>query len=249
MKAQRKLIQLLQSNRSEAPKALRVENQSDAATIYLYGVIDKDWGVSAEALAKELDALRGVAVTLRINSPGGDVFDGRAMYAAIRQHGNVTAQIDGLAASAATYVAMAAKSINMVDGGFMMIHNAWTLAFGNKNDFIEIADLLDKFDQSIVSDYIKKTGKSAGEIAAMMDAETWMSAKEALDMGFIDTIFDGDVAQEPAGALSNSWDLSAFDNAPRALTETANKDNQAELWAKQRAMAERRMRILDARRN
>lgn len=249
MKAQRKLIQLLQSNRSEAPKALRVENQASAATIYFYGVIDQDWGVSAEALAKELDALRGVNVTLRINSPGGDVFDGRAMYAAIRQHGNVTAQIDGLAASAATYVAMAAKSINMVDGGFMMIHNAWTLAFGNKNDFIEIADLLDKFDQSIASDYIKKTGKSAEEIAAMMDAETWMSAKEALEMGFIDTIFDGDVAQEPSAGSNNSWDLSAFDNAPRALTEAANKDNQTELWAKQRAMAERRMRILDARRN
>jgi len=243
MKAQRKLIQLLQSNRSESPKALRVENQSDASTIYLYGVIDEDFGVSAEALAKELDALRGVAVTLRINSPGGDVFDGRAMYAAIRQHGNVNAQIDGLAASAATYVAMAAKSISMIDGGFMMIHNAWTLAFGNKNDFIEIADLLDKFDQSIVSDYIKKTGKSAEEIAAMMDAETWMNAKEALEMGFVDNIFDGDVAQEPAESSQNFWDLSAFDNAPKALTEN---NNQTELWNKQRSMAERRLRILDA---
>lgn len=226
-----------------------MENQADSATIFLYGVIDQYFGVSAEAIAKELDALRGKAVTLRINSPGGDVFDGRAMYAAIRQHGNVTAQIDGLAASAATYVAMAAKSISMVDGGFMMIHNAWTMAFGNKNDFIELADLLDKFDQSIVNDYIKKTGKSAQEITAMMDAETWMSAQEALDMGFIDTVFDGAVADQNQTA-SNSWDLSAFDNAPKALTEEKPKiDHETELWKQQRAMAERRLRILDACKN
>ncbi len=166
------------------------------------------------------------------------------MYAAIRQHGNVTAQIDGLAASAATYVAMAAKSISMVDGGFMMIHNAWTLAFGNKNDFIELADLLDKFDESILNDYIKKTGKSKAELAAMMDAETWMSAQEAKDMGFIDSIFDGDISA-PDQSASNAWDLSAFDNTPKALTEP-KQEPQNEIWMRKRALAEKRLRILTA---
>lgn len=237
-------MQLLQTNNREAAKALRVENDSDSSTIFLYGVIDQYFGVSAEDLAKELDNLRGKAVTLRINSPGGDVFDGRAMYAAIRQHGNVTAQIDGLAASAATYVAMAAKSITMVDGGFMMIHNAWTFAFGNKNDFIELADLLDKFDESIMNDYIKKTGKSKEELTAMMNAETWMNAGEAKDMGFIDSIFDGDASTDDQLA-SDTWDLSAFDNTPKALTEP-KPEQQDDTWSRKRALAEKRLRILTA---
>lgn len=220
-----------------------MENQADSATIYLYGVIDEYFGVSAEDIARNLDELQGKAVTMRINSPGGDVFDGRAMYASIKQHGNVTAQIDGLAASAATYVALAAKSINMIDGGFMMIHNAWTLAFGNKKDFLEMADLLGKFDETIINDYIKKTGKSKEDLAAMMDAETWMNAEEALEMGFIDEILDGEVinSNEPA----NHWDLSAFDNAPKALIEP-KRDMIAEAWARKRSLAERRMRLLDA---
>ena len=224
-----------------------MESQSDSTTIYLYGVIDEYFGVSAEDIARNLEELRGKAVTLRINSPGGDVFDGRAMYAAIKQHGNVTAQIDGLAASAATYVALAAKSVNMTDGGFMMIHNAWTLAFGNKNDFMEMADLLGKFDETIINDYIKKTGKSKDELAAMMDAETWMNAQEALDMGFIDAITDGEVIDSPDNP-ANLWNLSAFDNAPKALTEP-KKDLQAEAWIRKRGLAERRLRLLDACRN
>lgn len=172
------------------------------------------------------------------------MFDGRAMYAAIKQHGNVTAQIDGLAASAASYVAMAAKSVSMVDGGFMMIHNAWTLAFGNKNDFMDLADLLDKFDESIINDYIKKTGKSKEELSAMMDAETWMSASDAKEMGFIDSIFDGELASEKASA-GNNWDLSAFENAPKALTQP-KPEPQDDTWARKRALAERRLRILSA---
>jgi len=248
MTPQRKLMQLLQTNHRAVENKLRVENQADSATIYLYGVIDQYFGISAEDIAKELDALKGKAVTLRINSPGGDVFDGRAMYSAIRQHGNVTAQIDGLAASAATYVAMAAQSVAIVEGGFMMIHNAWTLAFGNKNDFTELAGLLDKFDQSIASDYMKKTGKSAEEIAAMMDAETWMSAQEALDMGFVDSVLQ-DVPVDSSGNTNNSsWDLSAFNNAPKALTENED-DQQTAAWMRQRAMAERRLRLLNASRN
>lgn len=237
-------MQLIQANHRAAARELRVDNQADSATIFLYGIIDEYFGVSAEQLAKELEALKGKAVTLRINSPGGDVFDGRAMYAAIKQHGNVTAQIDGLAASAATYVAMAAKTVTIVDGGFMMIHNAWTLAFGNKNDLTELAALLDKFDESIINDYSKRTGKDHAELAAMMDAETWLNANEAKDMGFVDSIFDGDVAAD-ASAPSNAWDLSAFDNAPKALTDP-KKEPPDDAWMRKRALAEKRLRILTA---
>lgn len=240
---------MLQNNQSQERKPLRVEHESDSSTIYLYGVIDEYWGVSAEEIARSLEDLKGKAVTLRINSPGGDVFDGRAMYSAIRQHGNVTAQIDGIAASAATYVAMAAKSVEMIDGGFMMIHNAWTLGFGNKNDFRELADLLDKFDGSIVNDYIKKTGKSTEEITAMMDAETWFDAAEALDFGFIDSVFDGEQeSSSTENSASNKWNLSAFDNVPKALEQPA-PDPQNEVWERQRAMAGKRLRLLNASMN
>ena len=238
---------MLTTNNREAGKALRVESQSDSATIYLYGVIDEYYGVSAEVFSRELEALKGKRVTLRINSPGGDVFDGRAMYSAVRQHGNVSAQIDGLSASAASFVALAAKSVSMIEGGFMMIHNAWTFAFGNKNDFIELADLLDKFDHAIINDYIKKTGKTRDEIAAMMDAETWMNTEDALSMKFIDTVFDGDESAENVQA-NDAWDLSAFDNAPKALTDS--RKNVAELaWQQKRAQAERRLRLLNASMN
>lgn len=237
-------MQLIQANQRAAARELRVDNQGDSASIFLYGVIDEYFGVSAEMLAKELESLKGKAVTLRINSPGGDVFDGRAMYAAIKQHGNVTAQIDGLAASAATYVAMAAKTVTIVDGGFMMIHNAWTLAFGNKNDFKELAALLDKFDESIINDYAKRTGKDRAELAAMMDAETWLNASEAKDMGFVDSIFDGDVAAD-APSTNNAWDLSAFDNAPKALTDP-KEESTNDAWMRKRALAEKRLRILTA---
>lgn len=236
-------MQMLQANKQPEQTQLRVEDSEDSTEVFLYGVIDEYFGVSAEAFAKTLVGLKGKSVTLRINSPGGDVFDGRAMYAAIKLHGDVTAQIDGLAASAASYVALAAKSVEMIEGGFMMIHNAWTLAFGNKNDFIEIADLLDKFDQSIINDYVKKTGKSSEEIAAMMNEDTWMSAQEALEMGFIDSIFDGDAAADD-NKLKDQFDLSAFDNVPAALVKEAPDQNQ--LWIQQRATAERRLRLLNA---
>lgn len=211
----KKLLQLIKNNADRKPVAIRAEG--DEATIYLYDVIDDYWGVSAAEINKALAELRGKAVTLRINSPGGDVFAGRAMATAIAQHGNVTAHIDGLAASAATYVAIAAKSVVIADGGFFMVHNAWTFAYGNKAELIETAGLLDKIDQSIVNDYARKTGKTVAEIVAWMNAETWFSAQEALENGFVDAI--GEAAQ-----ASNAWNLSAYDKAPKALKDRVTPD-------------------------
>ncbi|KIF80782.1 head maturation protease, ClpP-related [Noviherbaspirillum autotrophicum] len=212
----KKLVQLIRNNASRDPVKIRAEG--DAATIYLYDVIDPYWGIGAAEFNKTLAELSGQAVTLRINSPGGDVFDGRAMATAIAQHGNVTAYIDGLAASAATYVAIAAKSVIMAEGSFFMIHEAWTMAYGNKHDLTETAALLDKIDGSIINDYAKKTGKSVEEIAAWMKAETWFTAQEALDNGFVDSIGD-------APAANNRWDLSAYSNAPKIEQKQDNSPN------------------------
>lgn len=233
----KRLLQLLRDNAQREISVLKVENSADDATIYLYDVIDPYWGVSAVDFNKELAALKGKPVNLRINSPGGDVFDGRAMATAIAQHGNVTAFIDGLAASAATYVATAAKSVQIADGAFFMIHNAWTLGYGNKSDFADLITLLDKIDQSIIHDYAKQTGKTVEEIAAWMDAETWFSAQEALDAGFVDSIFDGSAPQD------RTWNLSAFEHAPKALTEPVQEPDKD--YTEFRAQAERRLRLFE----
>lgn len=230
----KRLLQLLRDNATRVPSALKIENGADAATIYLYDVIDPYFGIAAADFNKELAALKGTPVNLRINSPGGDVFDGRAMATAIQMHGDVTAYIDGLAASAATYVATAAKSVQIADGAFFMIHNAWTLGYGDKAAFADLITLLDKIDQSILNDYAKKTGQTTEQIIAWMNAETWFTAQEALAGGFVDSVFDGSAPQDRA------WNLSAYQHAPKALTEPASSKDITEY----RARCERRLRLL-----
>lgn len=202
----KKLVQLIRNNAGREPAKIRSEGED--ATLYLYDVIDPYWGVGASEFNKALASLNGKKVTLRVNSPGGDVFDGRAMAAAIAQHGNVHAVIEGLAASAATYVTAACASVTIAAGSFYMIHEAWTMAYGNKGDLIQTAGLLGKIDDSIVADYAKKTGKSNDEIIAWMLAETWFTAEEAVENGFVDSI--SEVAK-----VENKWNLSAYNNAPQ----------------------------------
>lgn len=231
----KKLLQLVRDNAKREISALRVDNEAEQATIYLYDIIDPYFGISAEEFNKQIAGLKGKPIALRINSPGGDVFDGRAMASAIQQHGDVTVYIDGLAASAATYVAIAAKQVNISDGAFFMIHNAWTFSYGNKHDMTSAADLLDKVDQSIINDYVKKTAKSKDEIVAWMDDETWFSAQEALEHGFVDSIMEAGV--QP----SNAWNLTAYEKAPAALTQKPAPENTL---ANYRETAERRLRLL-----
>lgn len=217
------IMQLYRDNkdRSKAPVNL-VRNESEA-TIYIYDVIDSYWGVSALAI---IDAVTqaGDAQTLhvRINSPGGDVFESRAIMAAIgRFKGKTIAHIDSLAASAATSVALACDEVEMSDGAFFMIHCAMGFAFGDKSDMRETADLLEKVEGAIVNDYTTKTGKDSAEIIAMMEEETWMDANEALANGFVDRI------AQPKEKPSNTWNLAAYAKAPAALSEPPkNPENE-----------------------
>jgi ATP-dependent Clp protease protease subunit len=205
-----RLDTLLRINGQKSRPVARRSSTDDSATIFLYDVIDADYGIDAVEFNQQLASLKGQPISLRINSPGGDVFDGRAMASAITQHGRVTAYIDGLAASAATYVALAAARVEIADGAFFMIHNAWTMAFGNKEDLLDTAALLEKIDGSLIADYVRKTNQSAEKVAQWMAAETWFTSQEALDFGFVDAIFSG--SEEPAG-----WNLSAFHNVPKNL--------------------------------
>lgn len=227
------LTKLFSDNANNSVRNLRIENKDIEADVYLYDVIDENYGVSAIAFNKELTALKGKKVNLRINSPGGEVFAGRAMVSAILNHGNVIAYIDGLAASAASYVAMSAKEVHMADGAMIMLHNAWSLALGNKTDMRNTADLLEKIDATIVNDYKKKTNLDEAEIIAMMDAETWLTAAEALDKCFVDSIFNG-------AKVDNHWDLTAYNNAPVIVEKTKEELIENNL----REACERRLRLL-----
>lgn len=214
---------LYADNKSLINKSLNFEKKPvneagfDAA-IYIYDVIDPYWGVGAQAVAEAITNAQG-AQTLHvyINSPGGDVFEGRAIMAALRRFdGKTVAHIDSLCASAATSIALACDRVEMSEGAMFMIHNANGFSYGDKADMRETADRLEKIENSIVNDYTKKTGKPVEEIIAMMDAETWMSAQEALDGGFIDAVVTG------KQSTSNAWNLASYKNAPKT-PEPENK--------------------------
>lgn len=199
----------------EAVRPLAVDVSGDTATVWLYDFIGHDdftgTGISAEVFAKEIRGITSPNILLRINSPGGSVFDGRAMFSALQLHpARITALIEGVAASAATSVAMAADEVQMVDGALFMIHRAWTVTMGNAEDLLATAALLEKIDSALVNDYVGKTGANSEQVQEWMSAETWFTAQEAEAAGFVDKIVFGDSA-------SAAWDLTPYAKAPNIL--------------------------------
>lgn len=199
------------------------------AEIFLYDTIvdselEAEWwgGVAPAPFVKALKALDADVIHLRINSPGGSVFAARAMETALREHkARIVVHIDALAASAASFLAMAGDEIIISKGAMLMIHKAWTYAWGNAADLTQTAALLEKIDGTLAETYADRSGKSAEHMAELMAAETWFTAAEALDAGLVDTI------AEPAGkgdggqAAAAHWNLSAFEHAPAALQAAA----------------------------
>lgn len=209
-------------NRAENLLPARAE-ASGEVTLYLYDVIVSDdfcGGVAAEPFVKSLNALDAPVIHLRINSPGGDVFAARAVEAAIRNHpSRIIAHVDGYAASAASFVAVACDEVEIAPGGFFMIHKAWTFTAGNADELLHAAAMLEKIDASLVDTYAQKTGRPPEEIAAWMQAETWFSAGECIDYGFADRV------AEAAPKAQAAWDLSVYANAPAAAApETSNRE-------------------------
>lgn len=208
-----KILQLLRDNAGREKRATNLVRNGAEASLYIYDVIDSYWGVSALGVIDAL-AQAGDAETLNvyINSPGGDVFEGRAIMAALgRFQGKTVAHIDSLCASAATSIALACNEVRMSDGAFFMIHNASGLVWGDKTAMRETADLLEKVEGSIVNDYTAKTGKDEEQVRAWMNAETWFTAEEAKAEGFIDSIVKAD------SKAKNTWNLAAFAKVPKAL--------------------------------
>lgn len=180
-------------------------------------------GVSAKGFLAELGALPGATpLEVRLNSPGGSVFDAVAIHNALQRHeGQVTVWIDGIAASAASYIAMAGDEIVMPDNAFLMIHDPSGLVMGTAGDMRSMAEALDKVKSSLVAGYAAKSGRSTEEVAAIMAAETWFDATEALAQGFADRVVD------PV-RIAARFDIAGFRNAPAVLTEAVPEVEEAE---------------------
>lgn len=180
-----------------------------AAEIAIYDDIGA-YGVSARDFIAELRTLSAPVIHLSINSPGGSVFDALAMYNALRQHpADIMVDVLGVAASAASLVAMAGDKITMPDNAFMMVHNPWGATAGNAEELRGMADTLDKIGASLVSIYAARTGKPEDEIKALLDAETWLNAEEAVLHGFADEL-------RPALKVAASFDMERLPENVRA---------------------------------
>lgn len=189
----------------------RMAKKDTSAEVFIYDGIGL-FGVEAEAFINDLNGIDADAISLRINSPGGNVFDGTAIYNALRRHkAKVSVKIDGLAASMASVIALAGDEIEMAENAFFMIHNPWSLVVGDADDMRKEAEVLDKLAQQAVNVYTKQSDLSEADVIAAMKDETWYSAQEAKDAGFIDTIFTGDDEEM-------RFDLSVFAHAPDGIS-------------------------------
>jgi ATP-dependent protease ClpP protease subunit len=206
----------------------------NSAELLLYGPISETswWGdeVTPKQFAEDLKALGDITeLTVRINSGGGDVFASQAIYSLLKSHeAEVTVYIDGLAASGASIVAMAGDNIIMPRNAMMMIHNPWTIGVGNANDFRKLADDLDKIREAMIAAYQTKSGIDRDRLIELLDAETWLTAEEAIELGLADHI---DEEKQVAASLRSSilivngmeFDLSRYKNRPRAIAAEPGK--------------------------
>lgn len=195
------------------PGVHAADNAEDVPTITILDQIGIDWwtgeGVTAKRVASSLRAIGGQDVRVDINSPGGDFFEGVAIYNQLRAHSHrVTVRVLGLAASAASVIAMAGDDILMGDGAFLMIHNAWAVAVGNRHDMRGAADSLEPFDLAMAELYEARSGVSLDEIQRLMDEETWLRASDAIDRGFATGTIDGTVAVDDPQAADRKKYLS-----------------------------------------
>jgi ATP-dependent Clp protease protease subunit len=194
-----------------------VNRGAKTGEIWLYDQVGEGFfgGMSAKQFNDELNKLGKVdTINLRINSPGGSVFDGVAIYNTLKRHpARLEVDVDGIAASIASVIAMAGDEIRMAGNAMMMIHDPYGVSMGSADEMRKTADLLDQIKTVIVSTYAKRTGELDGVIAQMMADETWMTAAEAQQLGFSDT-----TTEEQRIAAAYDFDFSKFKHPPKSLT-------------------------------
>ena len=231
------------------PKQLKFWNvmkneEEKSAELILYGNIGSDeyWDdISDKAFKQDIENLGDVEnITLHINSPGGSVFSAVAIANTLKNHrAKVTANIDGLAASAATIITSACDTVRMPKNALFMIHNPITFAYGNNQEMQKTVEMLDKVKNSIIETYLNKTKTDKETLSELMDNETWMNAEEAKEYGFIDEILDENVEKEVIEnklIINNmAFDISKFKNfkekkiqEPRVINISVNSTGSPE---------------------
>lgn len=198
----------------------KLNSAEKTGELYLYDSIGGYWGgITAEAFVRELEGLGKVKeLNLYVNSDGGEVFAGTSIYNALVRHpAKVNCYIDGLAASVASLICMAASSITIGPNAWMMIHEPWWGGAGTSLELRKMAEMLDKMRDSLVETYCRKSGMEFGKCSDMVAAETWLDAQMALQLGLVDSI-------GPISVAGNSarFDVSRFRNAPKAYTAARN---------------------------
>jgi ATP-dependent Clp protease protease subunit len=211
-----------------APRALdrwnagvRAADDKEERSISVFDVIGHDYwtgeGVTAKRVAGALRSLGKGPVTVNINSPGGDMFEGLAIYNLLREHqGEVTVKVLGLAASAASIIAMAGDKVQIARAGFLMIHNCWVIAVGNRHDLREVATLLEPFDAVMGDIYSARTSLDAKAIGKLMDAESWIGGSQAVEDRFADELLPSDQVQQDTTARASVAAVRRMESALRA---------------------------------
>lgn len=202
----------------------KTETKDDGTNeIVIYGDVGDSWlfdSTSAKEVKNAIDNMTG-DISIRLNSPGGDAFDGIAIYNLLKNHeGKVIVNVDGWAASAASIIAMAADEIVMGTGTMLMIHEAWTIAFGNKTDIDKTMNALEGLDESLADIYMTRFKGERSEVETMMVNETWFTASEAVDIGLADNVVE--IEEEPSNPEAFKESVLARFKQPTAASATKN---------------------------
>jgi ATP-dependent protease ClpP protease subunit len=219
--------------------------------ILLYSVIGEDFwtgdGITAKKFAEDLKAAGAVSkIRLRVNSPGGNVMDGLAMFNTLLAHpATVTAQIDGLAASIASVIIMAASQIDIGENSLLMIHNPSTLVAGDANEMRKMAETLDVVKSSMIRAYRRHTTKSESEIGELMDSETWWGGSEAVEAGFADRVINHDESEDDLAAAVRAPIFAKFRHVPARVAQIAARCTPGDDDARRRRSRLRTLEIHD----
>lgn len=222
--------------KARADAGYRFVNKADSADLFLYGEISEWWGISANDFVHDLNETDAKTIDLYINSPGGSVFSGFAIYSALARHSEkngvtINVVVDGIAASIASVIAMAGDNIKIAEHASMMIHQPWGWAMGTADEMREEADVLDDLEETIVDIYVARTGGDRDEIARWVKDETWMKGKVAVDRGFADEVIalktkkkgDDEEDRAPIASVDVDYLSSLFPNMPDDVREALTK--------------------------
>lgn len=218
---------------------IHAKSDENPNTVTIYDVIGEDPWTGGGVTVNRIDAaLRKIGaenpIEVHLNSPGGDMFEGIAIYNRLREHkGEITVKIMGLAASAASIIAMAGDRVEIGAASFLMIHDCWVMAIGNRHDMAETAAFLAPFDAAMASVYAERTGIPVADIATMMDNETWINGADAVERGFADALLAADEIEEDDAKAEAGRGLNALRAAEIALCKAGHSRTDARALLKE----------------